>query len=289
MKILDNDGVGSSVIDYCIENSIEVIQEKIDKNSLKQYIEDNKIDCVIIRSATKMTSDILSAKGLKYVIRAGVGLDNVNLNAAEEYGVEVFNTPMAANIAVAELTLGLMLSGYRNIHQGFGMSDDDFKKAKKIKGMELYGKTLGIIGAGRIGKRVGELASVFGMDVIYYDKYQDEYKNNFDKLLSDSDIITLHVPYTGEYIISEDEIDKMKNGVSIVNSGRGGLINESYVIKNIGKFSFIGLDTYENEPNVNPFFLLQKNVVCTAHIGSQTNECQERISKEIIDRINQLN
>ena len=249
----------------------------------------------IVRSKTKVRKDLLDkATNLKLIVRAGVGLDNIDLNEAKKRGVQVKNTPEAPSVAVAELTIGLILSVTRKISYLDSRIKEGVWAKKEGKGMELFGKTLGVIGTGRIGQEVIKRAIAFGMNVLGYDiiKYAElERLENFkyvslDYLLKNSDIITLHVPLLDatRHMINKDAIEKMKDGVIIVNASRGGLIDEKALLEALKsrKVSGAALDVFETEPNPDPELVKLPNVVATPHVGSQTRETQDKIALEIV-------
>jgi D-3-phosphoglycerate dehydrogenase len=247
---------------------------------------------MIVRSATKVTSKVIDyADNLKIIVRAGIGLDNIDLQAAKEKGIKVANTPAATSISVAELTFGLMLSAVRNIAQA-NISMKNHKWEKKLfSGTELYGKTLGIIGLGRIGKEVARRALVFGMKVIAYDVIKietdlDVKQVSFEELLSSSDIITLHIPLTDKtkHLISEKEFNSMKDGVIIINVARGGVVEEKALLKalNSGKVKAAGIDVWEKEPTDNFELIDHPNVIALPHLGASAKEGQARAGLEAV-------
>ncbi len=247
----------------------------------------------VVRSATKITRKVIdSASDLELIIRAGIGLDNIDLEAAEEKGIEVRNTPTATTISVAEHTFGLMLGAVRQHGRGnVSMKEHKWEK-KALKGSELYEKILGIIGSGRIGLAVAERAISFGMKVIAYDIVDiktdlDVTKVSFDELLKESDIISLHLPLTEKtrHIISSDEFSKMKDGVVIVNAARGGVVDEKALLKalNDGKVRAAAIDVYEKEPPEDFSLIDHPNVLATPHIGAACAEGQRRAGFEVIE------
>jgi len=256
-------------------------------------------DAVIVRGRTKLTPEVLgTATKLKVAGRAGVGVDNINLEAAKAKGVVVVNSPLATTIAVAELTLGLMLSLIRDIPRAdAGLKEGNWLK-KELRGTELYGKTLGVIGFGRIGSAVAERAKVFGMKVIAADpNLSDEDIRarggdcvSLDGLLSTADFITLHVPLTPETrnILGGNAFEKMKPGVRIICAARGGVIDETALLAALqsGKVAGAALDVFTTEPPGKTELTSHPRVVGTPHIGAETNEAQVRaaidISTEVI-------
>ena len=256
-------------------------------------------DAVIVRGRTKLTPEVLgAATKLKVAGRAGVGVDNINLEAAKAKGVVVVNSPLATTIAVAELTLGLMLSLIRDIPRAdAGLKEGNWLK-KELRGTELYGKTLGVIGFGRIGVAVAERARAFGMRVVAYDPALDagEIRKRggeplgLDGLLAEADIITLHIPLTPETknILNTAAFEKMKPGVRIICAARGGVIDETALLAALqsGKVAGAALDVFTTEPPGKTELTSHPRVVGTPHIGAETNEAQVRaaidISTEVI-------
>lgn len=290
MKILANDGLDKMAIDFFNYNNIEVETNHYDKEMLQTVIK--SYDVLIIRSATKVDRNLVdAAKGtnLKLIIRAGVGLDNIDVNYAQKNGIMVQNTPNASSNSVAELVLGHMFSLSRFISiSNLTMREGVWNK-NIYTGVELSGKTLGIIGFGRIGKLLAKKAEALGMKVIFYDKFiknDDQFKYYpFKELLENADFISLHVPSTEKPLIGREEFDIMKEGVFIVNAARGGVIDEEalLVALNSNKVAGAGLDVFESEPGPNPMLCSHPKVSCTPHIGAATEEAQKRIGQEIID------
>lgn len=245
---------------------------------------------VVVRSATKITRKVIeAAQGLEMIVRAGIGLDNVDAAAAKEKGIKVANTPAATTISVAEITFGLMLSAVRQLGKAnLSMKQHKWEK-KTLSGTELYEKTLGIIGAGRIGLAVAERALAFGMKVLAHDVIKIEPKLDvkqvtLDELLGQADLITLHLPKPPKYIISRDEIAKMKNGVIIINAARGGIVDETALLEalNSGKVRAAALDVYEKEPPVDFALIDHPNVIAIPHIGAAAEEGQKRAGLEVV-------
>lgn len=277
------------------KSQLDVTSEHLEKDKLLDLMP--HIEVLIVRSATKVTRELIE-KGtkLKIIGRAGVGLDNIDVNTAKEKGVKVLNTPGASAISVAELTFGLMLSAARHIARGTKDLKDGLWTKKELEGHELFGKTLGIIGLGMIGKEVAKRALSFGMTVIAYDPLVSDFENvrmvNLDELYRLSDFITLHVPLNEQtkHMIDARAIDKMKKGVIIVNASRGGVIDEQALYEALvsGKVYAAALDVFEIEPpqdDLRKKLLGLSNVVATPHIGASTYEAQERVGKEMVERI----
>ena len=312
MKVLANDGISQNSKKELIDLNFKIFDTKIDQSELIKYINRNHIEIILVRSATIINSEILNnCKSIKLIGRAGVGLDNIDLISAKKNNVRVFNTPNASSISVAELVISHLLSANRNLHiTNRSMPLNGETKFKEIKShssecKEVMFKTLGIIGLGRIGQEVAKRAFSLGMNVIAFDKkiekikiHLDHIKNqniifdlktsSLNNVLKESDFITLHIPKINDKpFIGRDEFDTMKKGVGIVNTSRGGLIDESELIKflNNKKVSFAALDVYENEPVPNIQLLMHDKISLSPHIGGSTVEAQERIGDEIVKEI----
>jgi D-3-phosphoglycerate dehydrogenase len=266
-----------------------VVNFEISHDGLKDQI--SEFDAVIVRSRTKVTRDIIEAgKRLALIARSGVGLDNIDLEAAEERGIRVVNSPEASSVSVAELTLGAMISLLRSIHTADRSMKEGKWLKKELEGRELRGKTLGIIGLGRIGQEVARRAIVFQMRILAYDileelkleaeklgvEFVGTSREALEKLLKESDVITLHVPYQPEtaHIIGAKEISLMRDGVYILNVARGGILDEKalYEALKSGKILGAALDCYEQEPPTNLPLADLPNLLCTPHLGSSTQE-----------------
>jgi len=245
---------------------------------------------VVVRSATKITRKVIeAAAGLEMIVRAGIGLDNVDSAAAKEKGIRVANTPAATTISVAEITFGLMLGAVRQLGRAnVSMKEHKWEK-KAFSGTELYGKVLGIFGGGRIGQAVAERALAFGMKVLVYDVIKIETKLELrqvglDELLAQADIITLHTPKQAKPILGREEFLKMKNGVIIVNAARGGVVDEAALLEalNSGKVKSAALDVFEKEPPADFVLIDHPNVVASPHIGAAAEEGQKRAGLEVV-------
>jgi len=311
MKILANDGISKSGIGLLEKNGFEVDVTKVAQEQLTNYINDNNITVLLVRSATQVKKDVIDAcKGLRIIGRGGVGMDNIDVDYAKSKGIEVVNTPAASSKSVAELVFSHLFGCVRFIHNSNRdmplEGDTRFKDLKKscAGGIELNGKTLGIIGFGRIGQEVAKIAIGIGMKVLFYDKfinekeieiiYFDNQKLNFklsstkmDVLLKNSDFITLHIPATNKYIIDKKEISLMKSGSGIINLARGGVINEEELLKALDsdKLSFAAIDTFENEPKPKIKILMNSKISLSPHIGAATLEAQDRIGIELAHKI----
>jgi len=313
MRILANDGIDAAGKVILEAAGFEVITDKIPQNELASKI--SEYDVIIVRSATKVTSEIIDAGKLKLIARAGVGLDNIDMKHAGLNNIPVVNTPNASSRSVAELVFAHLFSVSRFLHLSNSEMPqngiEQFNALKKIgsSGFELLNKKLGIIGFGRIGQEVAKMAIGLGMEVLVYDYKQREFDltvsfntkyqvNNFkvtlkgitlDEILQNSDIITLHTPGSTE-VISENEIAQMKKGSVLINCARGGVVNE-IALKNAlesGHLSFAGVDVFENEPPTNTNMLSLKNASLSPHIGASTAEAQERVGIELAERICQF-
>lgn len=291
MKVLANDGLEISAINEIKKNGIYIETNHLDKEELIENIKN--YDVLVVRSNTKVTSDVLEAgaKGnLKLVIRAGVGIDNIDLDYAKKVGIKVSNTPDASSDSVAELALGHMFSVARYIAvANYTMRNGQWNK-KQYKGSEIAGKILGIIGMGRIGKALAGKAEALGMKIIYTDALgkQDNLAYEFmdlDNLLKVSDYVSLHVPYDKDKgaLISSREISMMKEGAVIINCARGKVVDEEALLEglNSGKLAGAGIDVFEQEPSKNTELINHERVSVTPHIGASTKEAQERIGKEV--------
>ncbi len=298
MRVGICDPIAQEGVELLKKEGFEVVDlTSIPKDELMNHVED--LDAIIVRSATKVRKEMIdAAKNLKVIGRAGVGLDNIDVEYAKSKGIKVINTPGATSISVAELTIGLILAVMRKI----AYADRETRKGawpkKKCKGIEMYGKTLGIIGIGRIGREVAKRARAFGMKVIYYDVYRPdeatekelgvEYRE-LDSLISEADVITLHVPLVPEtkHLINAERIEKMKDGAIIINAARGGIVDEEalYNALKSGKLYGAALDVYENEPLKESRLFELDNVVLTPHIGAQAKEGQTRAGIEVAQKI----
>ena len=314
MKILANDGISQSGIDALEKNGFEVLNVKVAQNQLENYINDNGVDAIVVRSATQVRQELIEAcPSLKLIGRGGVGLDNIDVEYAEDNGLHVINTPAAASSSVAELVFAHLLGMARFLHSSNREmpleGDTRFKELKKAysQGIELRGKTIGIIGFGKIGQEVAKIAIGLGMNILAVDdkvtsapitlEFFNGQKSTFtidtvplEELLKESDFITLHVPSQDGYIISKNEIAKMKDGVGLINAARGGILHEVDLVSAIesGKVQFAGLDVFETEPNPAVQLLMNPEISLTPHIGAATIEAQDRIGLELANQIIQL-
>jgi D-3-phosphoglycerate dehydrogenase len=311
MKVLANDGVSQSGIDALAKSGFEVNTTTVAQEQLANYINENGVDVLLVRSATTVRKDLIDAcPSLKVIGRGGVGMDNIDVDYARSKGIHVINTPAASSNSVAELVFAHLFGGARFLYDSNRNmpldGDTKFKNLKKsyAKGVELRGKTIGIIGFGRIGREVAKIALGIGMKVIASDKFvgkatiKVEFYNgqfiNVDivtqpmkDVLKESDFITLHVPAQKDYVIGKKQLEMMKNGVGIVNAARGGVIDEVALIEALesGKVAFAGLDTFEEEPTPAIQVLMNTKISLTPHIGAATNEAQDRIGTELATQI----
>ncbi|MDV6167342.1 D-2-hydroxyacid dehydrogenase [Flavobacterium sp. DG1-102-2] len=312
MKVLANDGISKSGIAALEEGGFEVITTKVAQEQVANYINTNNVSVLLVRSATKVRKDIIDAcPGLKIVGRGGVGMDNIDVEYAREKGVHVINTPASSSDSVAELVFAHLFSGVRFLYDANRNmpleGETNFEGLKKAyaNGIELRGKTLGIIGFGRIGRSVARIALGLGMRVIASDKFVgnaeirvDFYNGQFinvdivtepiEDIYKHADFITLHVPaQEGGYVIGKAELDAMKDGVGIVNASRGGVIDEVALVDALdsGKVGFAGLDVFEEEPTPAIPVLMNPKVSLTPHIGAATLEAQDRIGTELAEQI----
>lgn len=295
INILVTDDIDKEAIVKLKALKFNVVQEHYKEEILGEKLKNFNV--VITRASTAITKDIINkaceTKNLKLILRAGVGIDNIDIDYANKHDIKVINTPLASSVSVAELTIGQIITIARYINDSnVSMRHGEWNK-KDYKGIEINGKTLGIIGLGRIGKRVAKRAYALGMNVIYYDILgkmdgYDEFKFcSMEDLLKNSDFITLHIPYDAKkgYIITENEINKMKDGVYFINYARGGLVKERDLIKALdnGKITAAALDVFEKEPTQNMELVNHQRVSCTPHIGASTKEAQQKIGKEIVN------
>ena len=311
MKVLANDGISKSGIKALEKGGFEVITTKVAQEQVANYINTNDVKVILVRSATKVRKDIIDAcPGLKIIGRGGVGMDNIDVAYAREKGLHVINSPASSSESVAELVFAHLFTGVRFLHDANrnmpleGDSNFDGLKKAYANGIELRGKTLGIIGFGRIGQAVAKMALGLGMKVIAADKYVNEavirvdfYNGQFinveivteslEDIFKHSDFITLHVPAQDGYVIDKEEFQLMKENVGIVNCARGGVINEVALIEALdeGKVLFAGLDVFEKEPTPEIQILMHPKISLTPHIGAATEEAQDRIGTELAEQI----
>ncbi len=295
-KILITDGLHESGLEILraagqVDDCPDITAEEL-LGAVKEY------DAVIVRGRTKMTPEVFAAAPkLKIVGRAGVGVDNINLDAAKSHGIVVVNAPKSTSLAVAELTAGLLLATARMIPKADSTMKQGQWAKKQLEGVELNGKTLGIIGMGNIGCAVARIARGLEMNVIGYDKapWADEFiacnceSVSLDDLFAAADFITLHVPLTNQTrgIINAETLAKMKPGVRLVCAARGGIIEEAALLEalNSGQVAVAALDVFAKEPPGLTDLVTHPNVICTPHIGAQTEEAQTRASADIANEV----
>lgn len=311
MKILANDGISQSGISILEEAGFEVLTVHVAQEQLQNYITENEIEVLLVRSATKVRKDIIdNCPSLRIIGRGGVGMDNIDVEYARAKGIEVINTPAASSDSVAELVFAHLFGGVRFLYDSNRNmpleGDSKFKALKKnySGGRELRGKTLGIIGFGKIGCKVAKIALGCGMKVIASDHKVGEANINLtfydgqkitlkiktapiEKLIKESDFISLHVPAQSGYLIDKEAISKMKAGVGIINIARGGILNEADLLEALesGKVSFAALDVFENEPTPSIKILMNDKISLSPHIGAATLEAQDRIGIELANQI----
>ncbi len=311
MKVLANDGVSQSGIEALEAAGYEVITTTVAQEQLENYINEHNITVLLVRSATTVRKNIIdNCPSLKIIGRGGVGMDNIDVDYARSKGLNVINTPAASSHSVAELVFGHFYGLARFIHNSNRdmplEGDTKFKNLKKAyaKGTELKGKTLGVLGFGRIGQATAKVAIGAGMKVVAFDPFLEKADLQLDffdgqtvnfeiktiskeDVLSQADFLTLHVPAQKEYVIDEAEFNQMKDGVIIANAARGGVVNEIALVKAIesGKVARAALDVFEKEPQPEIQLLMNPALSLTPHTGAATNEAQDRIGTELAEQI----
>ncbi|MBO4233059.1 3-phosphoglycerate dehydrogenase [Riemerella anatipestifer] len=316
MKVLANDGMSSAGITMLKNAGIEFVEHRVAQEQLANFINENNIDVLLVRSATKVRKDLINAcPNLKIIGRGGVGMDNIDVDYALSKGIKVINTPLASSKSVAEMVFAHFFSLARFLHESNRMmpleGDTKFKDLKKAytKAVELSGKTLGIIGLGSIGKEVAKIGIALGMNIVAYTRkarketislnffdgrsldFEIETTNDLPKLVSSSDFITINTPKTEGYILDSAEYERMKDGVFIVNTARGGVLNEEALLEFIenGKIAGAALDVFENEPEPSLSLLMNPSLSLSPHLGGNTLEAQERIGTELAQQIINFN
>ena len=301
MRILVTDGMDKDALQTLKDNGHEVVEQFYAPEELGAALKE--FDAVVVRSATKVRANhIDEAKGgkLKLIIRGGVGVDNIDVKYAEAAGITVKNTPRASSQSVAELAMAHMFACARFVSiAGHTMREDKWEKKAYGKGIELCGKTLGVVGFGRIGQKLGVMAKAIGMNVIAFDIFHipgiEEQLGipyvEMDELLAKADFISVHAPAVdGGALINAERIAKMKDGVVIINTSRGTNVDEAALLDalNSGKVRAAGLDVYADEPATNVALYSHPMVSCTPHIGSATVEAQGRIGEELVEIISKM-
>ena len=311
MKILANDGISKNGVEELEAAGFEVSTVTVAQEQLENYINNEGIVALLVRSATTVRKDLIDAcPGLKIIGRGGVGMDNIDVEYARGKGLHVINTPAASSESVAELVFAHLFSGVRYLYDANRNmpldGDSKFKSLKKAyaKGTELRGKTLGVIGFGRIGQATAKIGLGLGMKVIAHDPFMDKasvtvpffdgQSLTFDieiqtkeAVLKQADFLSLHVPAQKDFVIGTAELERMKDGAGLVNAARGGVVDEVAMVEALksGKLSFAGVDTFENEPTPAVQVLMTPNVSLTPHIGAATTQAQERIGSELASQI----
>ena len=314
MNILANDGISDSGVTALQKFGFNISTTNVAQEQLVEHINHNSIDGLLVRSATTVRKNLIDAcPNLKLIGRGGVGMDNIDVDYARKKNIHVINTPAASSASVAELVFAHLYGGVRFLYDSNRSmpleGETNFKDLKKkySKGIELRGKTIGIIGFGRIGQEVAKIALGIGMEVIACDNYLEETEIKLDfwgnnsisfkikmiskkELLKNADFVTLHVPAQKKYVIDKKEFSVMKNGSVLINAARGGVVNEVALIAALdsGKLSFSALDTFEKEPKPEIQLLMHPKISLTPHIGAATNEAQDRIGEELAYQINNL-
>ncbi|WP_405382115.1 D-2-hydroxyacid dehydrogenase [Maribacter sp. LLG6340-A2] len=311
MKILANDGISKNGIVLLEKAGMEVLTTTVAQEQLTNFINDNNIEVLLVRSATKVRKDLIdTCTNLKLIGRGGVGMDNIDVDYAKAKGIHVINTPAASSESVAELVFAHLFGGARFLYDANRNmpleGDTNFKGLKKSysKGTELRDKTLGIFGFGNIGQATARLALGAGMKVIYCDpevltaevklSFYDGQQLSFslqnsskEELLKHADYISMHVPEQQDYILGKEEFSQMKKGVGIINAARGGVLDEVALVEALenGTVAFAGLDVYESEPKPEMRLLMHSSISLSPHIGAATLEAQERIGQELAEQI----
>jgi D-3-phosphoglycerate dehydrogenase len=311
MKILANDGISQGGIDALEKGGFEVLDVKVAQNQLENYINENNVDAILVRNTTQVRQELMDAcPSLKLVGCGGVDLENIDVDYAEDNGLHVINTPEASSSSVAELVFSHLFGMARFLHSSNREmpleGDSRFNDLKNAysQGIELRGKTIGIIGFGKVGQAVAKIAIGLGMTVLANDnkitsapitlEFFNGQKSTFtidtidkEELLKESDFITLHIPEQDDYIITKKEFEKMKDGVGIINTAKGGILHEVDLVMAIetGKVQFAGLDVFETEPSPAVQLLMNPEISLTPHIGGATKEAEDRISLELAQQV----
>ena len=307
-KILINDGIHPTGEKMLRDAGHDVVTDKIEQDSLMAELP--AFEAICVRSATKVRTDLINAcPNLKAICRGGVGLDNIDVDHAKGKGIAVINTPAASSRSVAELAFAHAFSIARSLYLSNrampSKGASEFKGLKKSysKGFELYGRTLGVIGLGRIGQETAQLGLSIGMNVVAVDPYISEAELtiggtvvnakhtlktvSMDEMLAQADVITLHIPFTGAPVLSSNEFSKMKDGVVLINASRGGTVDEDAMLAalNSGKVAAAGVDVFINEPTPRQDILDHPRVSLTPHTGASTVEAQEKIGIELAEKL----
>lgn len=315
MKVLANDGISKAGENTLKEAGIEILDNRVAQDHVINFINDNNVDVLLVRSATKVRQNLIDAcPGLKIIGRGGIGMDNIDVEYAKSKGIKVINTPTASSKSVAELVFGHFISLARFLHESNRLmpleGETHFNAMKKSfsNAYELSGKTLGVIGFGSIGQEVIKIGIALGMKVTvltrspktevltlnFFDGQSVNFEitstNDMEAFLKDADFISINTPKTNEYIIDTPQFEKMKDGVYIVNTARGGVINEVTLIDFIesGKVAGAALDVFENEPSPELPLLMNPALSLSPHVGGNTVDAQEKIGIELAEQIIKL-
>jgi D-3-phosphoglycerate dehydrogenase / 2-oxoglutarate reductase len=298
MKVLVSDSVAKDAIKIMEDKGLTVdVKTGLPEDEIVKII--GEYDAMIVRSATKVTAKIIdAARNLKVIARGGVGVDNIDCVAAEKKGIKVVNTPNASTNSVAELAVGMMFAAARFIAQADASMKKGGWEKKKFEGTELAGKTVGVIGAGRIGTSTAQKALAMGMKVVAYDPMIQKHSNQnidmlkLDDLLARADYLTLHVPFdkTKGALLGKAEFQKMKKGVIIINASRGKVIDEAALLEAIknGTVAQAAVDVWAQEPTDNKELVACEQVIALPHLGASTKEGQQRVGTEVAARVVEL-
>ena len=314
MKVLANDGLAQNAVEQLEQSGHTVITNNGPQEALIEYINNESVEVLLVRSATKVRTDLIDAcSGLKMIGRGGVGMDNIDVDYARSKGINVFNTPASSSQAVAEVVMAQLYTMARGLYDANrqmpsnGKTEFKVLKKKYGKGIELRGKTLGIVGFGRIGQYLAKYALGNGMSVVAHDLHditaeipieingklvhtEKIQSTSLNEVITNADFISIHVPKQsdGSAVIEAVELASMKDGVYLVNTARGGSIDESALIEALdsGKVSAAALDVFENEPSPDSRLLEHPKLSLSPHVGAATKEAQARIGLEIVDIIN---
>lgn len=316
MRVLANDGISNSGKKALLEANLEFLDNRVSQEHLQNFINENKVDVLLVRSATTVRQDLIDAcPSLKIIGRGGVGMDNIDVEYARSKGLHVINTPLASSRSVAEMVFAHFFTLARFLHESNRLmpleGDSQFKQLKKSFGnaVELQGKTLGVIGFGGIGQEVVKMGISLGMKVKvltrkpttetlsldFFDGQKVDFTinstNDWDEFLKDTQFISLNTPKTNEYILDSPQFEKMQDGVYIVNTARGGVINEVTMVDYIasGKIAGAALDVFENEPKPELALLMNSSFSLSPHLGGNTLDAQEKIGVELVDQIIEIN
>jgi D-3-phosphoglycerate dehydrogenase len=313
-KILANDGISKSGVEALEAMGYEVSTTNVAQEQLENHINENKINVLLVRSATTVRKALIDAcPGLKIIGRGGVGMDNIDVEYARKKGLHVINTPAASSSSVAELVFAHLYGGVRFLYDANRQmpleGETKFKMLKKnyAGGSELRGKTMGVIGFGRIGQETAKIALGVGMNVVAHDPFMDKAEvkvvlgngaevdvpvemNSFEAVLKEADFISLHVPAQDKPVIGKKELGMMKKGAGLINAARGGVVDEVALLDALesGQLSFAGLDTFDNEPVPAMQVLMHPKISLTPHIGAATKEAQDRIGTELAQQIHSI-